>query len=313
MGKEFEIMTDQPVILIFGATGGLGQHVVKECEKREINHHIVGRDFMGHQHSYALSARDSGGPCSAINCIGWGDVPGCDKDPIRSYKDNVDIVSDICILLNRVSRFVGHRPHLVHMSTNDVFCQNEKVPYRFIAQDETEICGFSEGRRPRPKGTYAEHKYLAERVLQSIYPVENSCIVRGTFMSPTSKSKGGNTFYYEAWKKFSESSDMQPLVVSGYTNQRSCPVSVDTLASVLVSCALEETIDLKHVSSSSDATRYDILRHMQDVVGNPNSILEPISYSGEGPRYACLEPVEHNLIEECAKFVKLCEQHRKGE
>ena len=321
-------MKSDPIIIIFGATGGLGQYIIRECKKRELEYLAIPRHItLYHQYEQWFHLDKDGvkqfgndGACGppqknfeecmallerarrngvAINCIGFGDVPGCDDDPVRSFESNVNSI------VNVVKFVKDFDMHIVHVSTNDVF-----------GQETPPGDGWRTNFFPVAFGTYATHKHLGEQALQSIYPDDKFAIVRATFMSPWSKSKGGETFYYTTWKTFRDAqlyppSGEQCETVWGYTNQGTCPLSVDTYASALVDMALRKQTGVVHLSSSEEASRYDVLRHIQDVVNNNASCLLGKKYEGDGTKHAWLHPVTHDLEEECKKFVKLCEDFEK--
>ena len=305
-----------PVIIIFGATGGLGQYIIKECKKRNLEFIGVNRNVMNEptkewmHESNASGLRRSivnmqkCGRAIFINTIGWGDVQGCQHNPYHSYGSNAMSVGKVLYLA------MLYHTHMIHVSTNDVFGQ----PLRPCTT------GHKPQSDPKPIGTYAQHKYIGEQILQATYDKDHFAIVRATFMSPWSRSKGGETFYYEAYKKFKGAQLYDPSglpieVVKGYTNQGTCPISVDTYAKILVDLALQKATGIHHFSTSDSnfqLSRHCVLEYMKRVIENEHAQLFEAQCMAEGPRESWLSPMTHDIETECKKFVKLCEEYDKG-
>jgi dTDP-4-dehydrorhamnose reductase len=298
-------------ILIFG-NGGLSYYIQKECARRNLNFDVIDRKIMNDHLSDALvkcveiGTQCNGENISVINTVGYGDVSGCERNPMKSYASNANFPVYMLQILDMLS---CQKAHIVHMSTNDVFGQDRNI---------YDTGGFENVELPRPSNLkYCQHKYIAELSLQSLVDNDRLAIVRATMMSPYSKSKGGRTFYYVAYDAMSthehKHKDLKqfldgdfPRVVSGYINQLSCPLSIDTLAHALVECALQKQHGTLHFATEA-ASRYDILDIMRKKLEAPKDALEECKYFGEGPKRAALAPATYSLEEEVAKFIKLCE------
>jgi len=272
-------------IFIFG-TGGLSHYIQKECEKRKISYYVIPRIELYSEEGTIIFDENKRNVC--INTIGWGDVQGCENDKIKSLESNALSVYHV------MRKCCGH--DLIHISTNDVFGNYPSSELSFDTKVE-----------PKPtSNTYCQHKYLAENILTTTYDQDKLTIIRGTFMSPWSQSKGGYTFYYKALQKIRNNEE-----VNGYTNQLTCPVSVDTYARAIVDVALDVSAKntrsnvFKHIASNK-CSRYSLLCDMaRKITGNTQKIKGSL-YGGNGPVNAVLSPAAYNLSEEVDKFIKLC-------
>jgi dTDP-4-dehydrorhamnose reductase len=86
-------------------------------------------------------------PDVVVVCSAWPYVDGCERDPARSHRENVETVR------NLVDAFQGRQPLIVFYSTDHVF-DGSKQGARYVESDAT-----------NPPSVYARHKREVEELL----------------------------------------------------------------------------------------------------------------------------------------------------
>jgi dTDP-4-dehydrorhamnose reductase len=111
-------------VIVFGASGLLGASLVPALEAR--GHAVLAQgrgaaaalrldplDADALSHAFALHQ-----PTALVNLIAATNVDQCEEQPLLAYRANVAVVEAIA---NAVARQPGPRPHLVHVSTDQVY------------------------------------------------------------------------------------------------------------------------------------------------------------------------------------------------
>lgn len=162
-------------ILITGSSGMLGHEISGVLSKNGIK--TVGIDITGPDTRYPVSdtfylvnISDAGQvktvfnkerPDAVIHAAAWADVDGCQIDPLKAHKINVDGT------VNIVEAAVKNSAKLVFISTDFVFDGKSSSPYT-----ELDECG--------PLGEYAKTKWEGEKVVRDF--LKNHAIVRTSWL-----------------------------------------------------------------------------------------------------------------------------------
>lgn len=142
-------------VLIIGASGLVGGNIL-DCFREDANYEVLGtyRSFPveGYQFfdpfdSESLDVVEKFRPQVIIHTGGWTYVDGCELDPKKSYRENVEATKIVIDLAKRV------KAKLIYTSTDYVF-DGEKGPYR----EEDEV---------NPINVYGKHKLLSENLIRS--------------------------------------------------------------------------------------------------------------------------------------------------
>ena len=146
-------MSSRHRMLVFGASGLVGSHVFAEASRRGWRvtgaaRHVDGQatepvDLTERDSVERLISRCEPSVVVIASAFAW--VDGCEKDPGRSHRENVETVEQLCDALGRANT------RLVFYSTDHVFNGKKHV----YVEDDT----------PHPLNVYAKHKLEAEGLL----------------------------------------------------------------------------------------------------------------------------------------------------
>ncbi|WP_394833815.1 SDR family oxidoreductase [Pendulispora rubella] len=156
-------------VLVIGASGLVGSAFVRRARARGLD--VIGsaRRVFG-EATVALDLQDPPALERVLNetapdivVIGsaWPHVDGCEEDPARSQRENVDTVRNVVELVDAKRALSNTR--IVFYSTDHVF-DGAKPGARYVESDP-----------PNPPSVYARHKRAAEELLLAR---ENALIVR---------------------------------------------------------------------------------------------------------------------------------------
>jgi dTDP-4-dehydrorhamnose reductase len=144
-------------ILITGAGGMLGSDLARFFQgkfptigvgRRAASHLSIPyfqQDLSNAEALEALTAKEK--PDLIFHAAAMTNVDGCEREPERAWRDNVDVTKNVIQVSNRVGAL------LVFFSTDYVFDGSKKGEY-----EEKDI--------PRPLNIYGETKYQAEQVVR---------------------------------------------------------------------------------------------------------------------------------------------------
>ncbi|MGL5675055.1 MAG: SDR family oxidoreductase, partial [Cellulosilyticaceae bacterium] len=111
-------------VWIVGAEGRLGREMTALIDQREIEVLTTDVDDVDiTDNTSIIRYGDMNRPDVIINCAGLTSLEACEKDPDKAYKINAIGARNVSIAASKI----GAR--LIHISTDDVFGGDEKVPY----------------------------------------------------------------------------------------------------------------------------------------------------------------------------------------
>lgn len=138
--------------LVTGAKGMLGTEV---CASLARAHEVRAADIEDFDITDAEAVRratDSYRPDVVVHCAAWTDVDGCERDPVRAFRQNAWGACHVA----KACTEVGAK--LVYISTDFVFDGDKREPY-------TEL------DRPNPLGVYAASKLAGEELVRGLVPL----------------------------------------------------------------------------------------------------------------------------------------------
>ena len=228
-------MKEQQEWLIFGGTGQLGRAVQMELSSRDIKFMSLSsqqldiRDFAKVQ-SHILRQK----PNVVLNCAGWTDVPGAEKNEESANQLNGWAVENIA----RVARDV--RAIFIHISSDYVFSGNQKQPYC-----ESDTIG--------PVNAYGRSKALGETLLSGLDYAE-MYIFRTAWLY----SEFGNNFVKKVLRKYLHADFPIQVVNDQFGN----PTSAKDLAFQIVeSLAAKIPFGVFHAVNQGRASWYDLAEY----------------------------------------------------
>ena len=259
---------------LFGASGLLGQDLVREFDNRDRK----GSDGSA-DHATALSSKDAdlrdrnrvrelirdSHPDWTILSAAYTDVDGCEANPDLAFAVNCDGA----INQAEAARDAGSR--LLFISTDYVFDGAKRTPY------ET-----TDARNPT--SVYGQSKARAEERLLEILP--DVCIARTSWLF----GHGGKCFPATILKLAST----RPKI-SVVNDQRGSPTFTRDLASTLLQLCRASARGIIHVTNSGDCTWYEFAGDIVRLSGLP-TLVKPVT-TAEFPRpaprpaYSVLSPV----------------------
>lgn len=142
-------------ILVTGSNGMLG---IDLCNKLSSDYDVVGLDVKEARGSITCDITDKGRviksiretkPDLIIHTAAWTDVDGCEKDPNRACKINVDGTENVVLSAREL------KLPLVHISTDFVFDGKKRSPY-------------TEEDQPNPESVYAQSKLEGEKKVRKL-------------------------------------------------------------------------------------------------------------------------------------------------
>jgi dTDP-4-dehydrorhamnose reductase len=183
-------------VLVVGATGLVGSHLVRAAQQR--GDQVTGAARNIHAEASVQvdlldrvsldAALASVNPEIVALCSAWPWVDGCERDPARSLRENVDTVA------NAIAATRGSRATLLWFSTDHVF--DGSRPYHL------------ESDAVNPVSVYARHKLQAERLLDER---GNALIARTSYVFGAERAR--KNFVYRVIDAASQKVGTVPLSV----------------------------------------------------------------------------------------------------
>jgi dTDP-4-dehydrorhamnose reductase len=240
-------------ITIFGASGLLGQALVRELQDEQPTA-LSSRDADLRDASQVQRAIRKSRPDSIILSAAYTDVDGCESNRELAFAVNCEGAVHVA----QAAKEFGSR--LIFLSTDYVFDGSKGSPY--------------ETTDPRnPINVYGETKARAEERLLEILP--DICIVRTSWLF----GHGGKCFPATILNLASSRPE-----ISVVNDQRGCPTLTDDLASALAQLSRKSGRGIVHATNSGDCTWYDFATAIVQMSGLP-TVVKPVT-SAEFPRPA---------------------------
>ncbi|MHB8507796.1 MAG: SDR family oxidoreductase [Candidatus Dormibacteria bacterium] len=256
-------------ILVLGATGGLGRHIVEILRGKGEEVHAT--SLNGGANIAAVDARSevallevaqNVAPAWIIHSIAQTDVDRCEQHPEEARKTNVDTV----VSASHAAGRVGAR--LAFMSTNGVFDGARGM--------------YTEDDPPSPMNEYGRTKLAAERAAND---APGALILRASMLTWTGRSK--LPFIHHVVDQLQLGRE-----VAGYDDIWDSPVHASTIADVFWRLMTIGAAGTFHVASER-ASRYQTARDVAETLGLPAELVQKIS-SGSRPQQAP-RPVDTSL------------------
>jgi dTDP-4-dehydrorhamnose reductase len=175
-------------------------------------------------------------PDAIINASAYTAVDLAESEQEHAFLINATAVGNLADVCSQLSA------HLIHVSTDFVFCGNHGVPY---LPDEPYA----------PLGVYGESKAQGERLITQILP-KNSCILRTSWVY----SSHGHNFVKTMLRLMAEKPELSII-----SDQIGSPTYAKGLAKACLEAALNKTQGIHHWSDAGVASWYDFAIAIQEI------------------------------------------------
>ncbi len=217
-----------PSLLVTGAAGLLGRHVVEACRQ---SYEVIALNRSALDISDAATVRaclEHYRPAVIINCAAMTNVDACETDRAAAFLHNADGPRHLA----ENARAIG--AYFIHISTDYVFDGTSPLPYQPTSP-------------PNPISVYGESKLAGEQAVHSVSPDFAVVRVAGLF------GRGGKNFASVIGDLLT-----RPGVVKGITDNRILPSYAADVAVYLRHLAEARAGGLFHaVSAGEPCSWYD--------------------------------------------------------
>ncbi|MGO9402231.1 MAG: dTDP-4-dehydrorhamnose reductase [Terriglobales bacterium] len=250
-------------VTLFGASGLLGQDLVKELSEEQLTALSV-EDVDLRDHARVRGIVRESRPEWILLLAAYTDVDGCESNRDLAFAVNCDGAVNVA----EAAREAGSR--LLFVSTDYVFDGSKRSPYQT-----------SDARNPA--SVYGESKARAEERLLQILP--EVCIARTSWLF----GHGGKCFPATILKLASTRPE-----ISVVNDQRGSPTFTRDLAPALVQLCRLSARGIVHVTNSGNCTWYEFACEIVRMSGLP-SIVKPVTTAefprpARRPAYSVLSP-----------------------
>jgi dTDP-4-dehydrorhamnose reductase len=248
-------------VLIFGATGMLGQALVRQWNDDEIIPlGSVQADLRNPEQ--VNQAIESAKPDWIVLAAAYTDVDGCEINPTLASSVNTRGA------VNVAKAAAEYGSKLLFISSDYVFDGKKTSPY-----DTTDS--------RNPINSYGRSKAEAEKALQQILP--DSCIVRTSWLF----GRGGKCFPDTILKLAETRPEIQVV-----NDQRGCPTHTADLANAIVKLCRSDAGGIVHCTNAGDCTWFDFAVELMRQSGK-NVRIRPTTSNefvrpAERPKYSVL-------------------------
>ncbi len=198
-------------------------------------------------HSCVRSLMQRVNPTAVINAAAMTDVDGCEADPERAARSNVEGPATVARACS------SHGSRLLHVSTDFVFDGEKREPYTI---DD----------RPNPLSVYGRTKLAGEEAVRAA--AANAIVARTSWVFGV----GGKNFASRLFDYAARTTSLKGIV-----DMRSAPTFAADLAARLLELIEIGASGTFHVTGSGDATWFDVARRMLDVAGRTDVTLTPVT------------------------------------
>jgi len=230
-------------ILIFGATGMLGQDLLPAFSRHEVTG-LGSHDADLSDASQVLEVVQRTQPEWIVLSAAYANVDGCEADPAKAFAVN----RDGAIHVANAALRSGSR--MLFVSTDYVFDGTKGTPYEI------------EDRR-NPINVYGRSKAEAETRLLEILP--DCCIVRTSWLF----GKGGKCFP-DTMLKLAKTQPMIRVV----DDQRGCPTYTVDLAKAITQLVEKQARGIVHSTNRGSCSWYEFARATL-AAASPGTVVEP--------------------------------------
>jgi dTDP-4-dehydrorhamnose reductase len=223
-------------------------------------------------------------PTLVALCSAWPYVDGCEKDPARSLRENVDTVA------NAIAGTRGSRATLLWFSTDHVF--DGSRPHH-VESDPV-----------NPVSVYARHKLQSERLLEER---GNALIARTSYVFGPEKArknfvyrvieKGGLSPFFDA---SSQKRGTDPLFVP--RGQAGCPTFAGWLAESALELIAQGQRGVMHLTGPELLTKAAWARRIASALGAKDFEVQEVDWAQAGqvaprPESVFLRSERHSLVQ----------------
>jgi len=254
-------------VIIFGATGLLGQALVRQWTDDDVSG-LSSKDVdIRNQHA-VINVAEAIKPDWIILAAAYTDVDGCEANRELAFSVNCKGAENVA----RAAKQAGAR--LLFISTDYVFDGTKELPYEI--DDPV-----------HPQSVYGESKAQAENLLREILP--GVCIVRTSWLFGV----GGKCFPDTILKIAATRSEIDVV-----NDQRGSPTYTDDLASAITQLCRRDASGIIHATNGGDCTWFDFAKEIvstagMDIVVRPTTS-EQFVRPAPRPRYSVLSPISLN-------------------
>ena len=233
--------------LVTGSAGLLGRVVARRLEERFPATVSATREFLDLEDFWRLRAElERIDPSVVVNCAGYSDVDGCERNPDRAFREN----RDAAVHLARACRAIGAR--LIHISTDYVFDGRSEGPYR-----EDDAC--------LPLQVYGESKWEGEQEAMREHP--DTLLIRTSFLF----GPGRNTFIDRALDSARAGKPVRAVL--DWVN---APTYTVDLAAAIETLLQAGARGVMHYSNLGGCSKFEFAREVLRQAGFDPNLVEPV-------------------------------------
>ena len=231
-------MKDLQTVWIVGADGRVGQEIKKILDAKEIEVLTTDIDDVNITNSedvttYALMNH----PHYIINCAGFTDIVKCEEDIEMAFKINALGARNLSTAARKI------KARLVHLSTDDVFGGDSKVPY-------------NEFDNVNPRTVYGRSKLAGENFVKEL--ASKHIIIRSSWIF------GNGDDYLSRILDMAKKGEQ----IKAAIDQIASPTSAKELAKMVVYLMNYGEDGLYHVTCTGSCSRYEYAQEILRLAGS---------------------------------------------